>query len=202
MLYTLTTNQIIKQARTKLLELTDEVITSTAILEFLNLTHLEVQIKVLNDDQLEEAALTFSGGLADVPEDFLALYGKPVDQTGHPVRVLKRQDFLRAGNSEKIMTKKGNQFQVKGDVTSATMIYYRAYPALGLGETPQTHALLHGSYVYGIVYRALEDLQDKETAVVYKADFESSLEEKAGLISQLQENAIEADMFNFISIIT
>lgn len=202
MLYTLQSKDIIKQARTRLLELTDEVISSSAILEYLNLVHLEIQIKVLSDEMLEEVTNeSVVSKELPVPEGFLAFYGKPVNQDKRPIVIKKRQDFLKAKDDENVITKKGDVFQVKGNSTNLTYLYYKAFDELGVNDTPQTHPLLHECYVEGIVYRARKDLQDPELAQVEKNSFEIMVQERASLVSQLQENSVEPVMFNDVQVI-
>lgn len=197
----LKTNQIIKLARSQLLELTTDVLSEDAVMNFLNLTYQDLQMRVLDNSRLLTVTLVTTSGEADLPENFAAFYGKPIDEMKQPVRIMPLQGFIRASDGDRVATKSGNKIKVKGNITSLSLVYYTFYDVLEFADTPETHAYLDECLVQGIIYRALKHLQDPELAQVEKNSYDAMVEEKSALISLMDENATETELFNPINFI-
>lgn len=197
----LNTNQIIKLARSQLLELTTDVLSEDNVMRFLNLTYQDLQMKVMDNGRLVSTTLSIVSGEAELPALFASFYGKPLDQDKRPATIISLQDFIRSGKSDRVISKQGNKLKVKGDITSLELLYYTFFENLALGDEPQTHAYLDECLVQGIIYRGLAHLQDAELAQVEKNNYDAMVSEKEALISLQEENSTESSLFNPITFI-
>jgi len=82
----LDTKDIIKRARAKLLELTDEVVSSESVLQYANLSYDQIQIRVRTNSMLTSVLIPISGEEGDLPEDFGTLYANPIDNDDHIIQ--------------------------------------------------------------------------------------------------------------------
>jgi len=104
---------------------------------------------------------------------------------------------LRANSSERVCSRMGSKVKVPKDsvITSLETVYYAKYDALTLGNSPETHETFDESIIYGIVFRALEDLQDPELATYYEKKFDNMILSRQGELSGYEENATESELF-------
>jgi len=193
----LETKEIIKRARAKILELTDEVITAESVLQYANLSYDEIQIRVRSNSMLTSVLIPISGSVGTLPDLFGTFYGSPKDNNGNIIRVVPLQNVIRAASSERVCSRMGQEVKLPTDsqISSLEVVYYAKYDALTVANSPETDETFDEPMIYGIVYRALEDLQDPELSTYYKGLYDNMILDRASFLSSYEENATEGEIF-------
>lgn len=200
----MTTQQIIDLARLKLLESEDGIITDDTILIYANLTYRDIIKKAFPNNSISQATVSFSNGVGSLPADFGTLYTDAYDTQRNIFPEVSISDFIRKqANSENAICVEGGEFKVSPVDTSSLIIkYYPTYETLAVGTDPTIDEYLHEPIVYGVLYRAFEDLQDPELSKYYKNEYKAMLDDYISSLSNYEEDAQRGGvMFNGISII-
>jgi len=199
----LTTKDILKLIRIKILEQTDEVVLGTTIISYLNLTYQDIQIKSQDKSRIATSSISIVLNEGTLPTDFGTQLGKPKNQNGEIVSILGLQDFRRSLKTDLVCTIMNGKVLVKEDsnISSLVMDYYKSYLPLSVSQDPETNAYFDECLIYGAVYRAMEDIQDHELSIYFKNIYDNMLVEKMAMLSAYQEQSQESTMFNGITII-
>ena len=202
----LTTAQIVAYARAKVLELSDAVLSDAALLAYANQSKDEVALRAPSQRDLKAAPLSVSAGAATVPSGYASFYGCKDSQLpgqGNEYRMVSLEDY-RAGAHDRMVARLGAGFLVYPAISGTLYLDYYALPAdLALsGADPTADPSLHEVIAYGVVWRALEDLQDLEQSQYYRSKFEADLALRAAALSQREEEPQESGaLFNGIDIL-
>ena len=197
----LTTNQITSLAKAKILETTTEVISDSTILIYANLTQEDLAKRAFPNSAIKTATVTFTNGVGTLPTDFGTLYGDAYkNDLFYPE--LPIEDFNKKTLPYSV-TVEGDTIKVYPESTGELDIkYYPSNPTLTSAVNPTIHSYLHELIVYGILYRAFEDLQDEELATFYRDKYEKELLLKTGALSNFEEgNQKGGQMFTNHSLI-
>lgn len=190
----MTTEQILKLARKKLLETSSEIFSDEDLLLYANLSKDEIASRYLADNLIKSTVLDFTSGSATIPADFNSVYY--INDTGQKDGIkyvfVDLKQYLQNDMSN-MVTEENGVFKNNQNKTSLTMWYYSTLPDLALLPTivnPSTSLkpLLHELIVYGIVYRAFEDAQDFELSKYFKDKFEAEYTIRTNNLSELEEN--------------
>jgi hypothetical protein len=202
----LTTAQIVAFARAKVLELSDAVLSDAALLAYANQSKDEVALRAPSQRDLASTSLAVTAGVATVPSGYASFYGckdSQVPGQGNEYRSVSLEDY-RAGAHERMIVRLGAQFLVYPAISGTLYLDHYALPAdLALtGSDPTADPTLHEVIAYGVVWRALEDLQDLEQSQYYRSKFEADLALRASALSQREEEPQDSGaLFNGIDII-
>jgi len=196
------TLEILKLAKRKLLEVTTDVIPDDILLIFANQAYMDVYKRVFPMSDIATTTLTMTSGSVTLPSTFGTLYGDATDADGNYYVEVPIEDFYRE-QTERMVTIEGGALKVYPDTVSALTVRYWPKPeTLTNIVDPSIGEFFHEPIVYGIIWRAYEDLQDDELSTLYKQKFEQMITEKAGIQSNYEENNQRgAVMFNYQSLI-
>jgi hypothetical protein len=200
----MTTNEIILAARRKMLEETTDLISDESALLYANQSYLDLQKRTFTNDQLLTANVTLTDGSGSLPLDFGTLYSDALDVSGNVFAEMNLADFDRAKiDGVNAVAISGSDLLVSPITTNLlTIRYYPIYDELSVAQNPEINAYLHECLIYGVLYRAYEDLQDEELADFYKKKYEAMVLEKTSHISNYEEaNQRGGQLFNGISIL-
>jgi len=198
----MTTNTIISISRKKILEETNDLVSDETLLIYANLAYKSVIKKSFVNGEIQTATITFTGGVGTLPVDFGTLYTDAYDVSKNIYPEVSISDFIRQDGQQAITIEGGALKVSPTSVTSLIIKYYPVYAELTTVVNPTIDEYLHESIVYGIIYRAYEDLQDPELSVYYKTKFDEMLAEKLADISNYEEDAQRGNvMFNGINVI-
>lgn len=204
---TLTTAEVLQLSRDKLLELAETVLPTTKLLKYANLCQDDIAKDVLTDDITIPTTLSFSGGAATLPsnwESHRLSKDSQVPGQGNEFKYVNLEDY-RAGKYERMITKYNGQILVFPVDTSVLYTdYYKKLPDMAIDpvQNPSVDVSLQELIIYGIMFRALEDLQDFELAKEYRGKFEQELKLKSRKISLSEEGPEKSgEMFNYVQIV-
>jgi len=198
----MTTNTIISISRKKILEETNDLVSDETLLIYANLAYKSVIKKSFVNGEIQTATITFTGGVGTLPADFGTLYTDAYDVSKNIYPEVSISDFIRQDGQQAITIEGGALKVSPTSVTSLIIKYYPVYAELTTVVNPTIDEYLHEPIVYGIIYRAYEDLQDPELSVYYKTKFDEMLAEKLADISNYEEDAQRGNvMFNGINVI-
>lgn len=195
----MTTAQILKLARRKLLEATTEIFSDDDLLLYANISKDELAKRFLGKSLIKKTTLTFVNGYADKPSDYNGLrYAYPsADSKDFQFRSTNSEDF-RKERFNRMLTIEGNKFRVYPESTQTVeMIYWAKLADLGISPEiinppEELDDLLHELISYGIVWRAFEDLQDFELSRFFKDKWEADFELKKMTLNELDRGADES----------
>jgi len=194
----MTTNSIIAIARRKLLEVTTDVLPVDIMLIFANQAYQDVYKRTFAMGDVTTATVAMTAGVGTLPTTFGTLYGDATDSSGNFYPEVPIEDFHREqlGN---MVTVEGGELKVfPTDVASLTIHMWPKPPALTTTQDPTIDEFFHELIIYGILWRAHEDLQDEELATFYRQKFNNELAEKTSAQSVYEEtNQRGAVMFNY-----
>lgn len=200
----MTTNEITALSRKKLLEEGTELIADDTVLTYANLAYKDVIKKAFPKNSILEATIAFTSGSGSLPSLYGTLYTDAHDSDGNPFPEVSIADFIRYNDlSINAITIEGGIMKVSPDSTSSLDVkYYPTYPKLTTAVNPTIDEYLHEPIVYGILYRAFEDLQDPELAQFYKNIYVDMLTDKIDTLSNYEEDSQRGgQMFNGINIV-
>lgn len=201
-----TTAQLIAYARSKLLEEEATLIDDAKLLAYANFAYEDLQRRAFPNSAIKSATVTFVAGLStNLPADFGTLYTEGQRDAYNIFPEVSLADFLR-NTGENAITVDGAFLRISPNTTTSLNIrYYPKFAALALlpVQDPQIDSFLHELIIYGILWRALEDLQDEELSKYYRTKFEDELKIKVEALSNYEEyNQSGGQMFNPIQIIS
>lgn len=189
----ISTANIIKMARKKLLEAGSEIFSDDDLILYANICKDELASRYLGDRLIKSVTLSFLGGEADIPVDYNGAYY--VNDTGQKggtkYDVVGIKEFLR-GDLTYMICEDGGKFKNSQNAPTLTMWYYSKLTDMALTPTPvnppsELKDQLHELIVYGIVYRAFEDAQDFELSKYFKDKFEAEYTIRTSNLSELEE---------------
>lgn len=198
----MTTQQILKLARRKILEVTTDVMPDDILLLYANASYVDVCKRVFSNSDIKKITLTLTNGEVSLPPNIGTLYDDGIDSDGNTFIEQSIADFNR-GEVLRAMTIENGILRVSPPTTpSITVRYWEKPETLSNSVNPSIDNFFHESIVYGILWRAHEDLQDEELATYYKQRFAQDLKEKISTQSNYEENNQRGGaMFNHVSLI-
>lgn len=200
----LTTTQILTLARKKVLEYEDDILDDATLLIYANLTQEDLKKKVFTNASIKTATVAFTSGVGTPPTDFGTLASdayQSATNTAIPFPEISISDYAR-GDIYGITIEAG-QFKVVPSSTASLYIrYYPTITTMTSSVDPSIDSYFHELIVYGIIYRALEDLQNEVNSKYYRDKYDYELTQKLNAQSNYEEgNQRGGQMFNGISII-
>lgn len=198
----MTTQQIIKLARRKLLEVTTDVLPDDVILEYTNRAYMDVWKRAFSNSDIKKTTLSLTSGVVTLPSTIGTLYDDGYDADDNKYIEVPIADFNR-DEYERMMTIEDGVLRVKPDTTPSITVRYWAKPeTLTNAINPSIDEFLHEPIIYGILWRAHEDLQDEELVTYYKQRFSQELSERLSAQSNYEENNQRGTvMFNSVNLI-
>lgn len=198
----LTTLQILSLARAKLLESTPEILSDATLLIYANLTQDDLVKRTFTNDQIKTTSISFVNGVGVLPIDFGTLYSDAYDLNNNYFGEQTIDDFNK-GTSERGVTIEGNTIKAYPNTTASLMVkYYPTVNPITAGSTSSLNPYLHECIIYGILFRALEDLQDEEKSKFYRDKYESEIHQKTAVLSNYEESNVDSSsMFKYVRLI-
>lgn len=202
---TLTPLQIILLARKKLLEDSTAIFDDESLLQYANLSKDEIAKRLFSNDLLVAGSIAFASGVAAVPDDFESHYMSKDSQQpgeGNTYNFVDLEDFRNKAH-DRMLCRIGSSLYVYPSTVSLLYTdYYKKLDDMTSGGTCPLDSSLQELLVYGILYRAFEDLQDFDLSKYYRDKFELEFGVKGQTISFSEEQPQEGgSMFNGIKII-
>ena len=198
----MTSQQILAAARRKILEATNDIVTDDTILLYLNLTNQDVTRRAYPANSVVSATITLTNGVGALPSNFGTLYGDPQRDSYNVFPEMSIQDFSRNISQNASTVEAGILKVFPTSTTSVNIKFYPSYADLTTTTNPTIDSFFHELYIYGIMYRAYEDLQDEELSKYYREKFETEFKLKKDAQSEWEENGVRAGvMFNGIDIV-
>jgi hypothetical protein len=198
----MTTLEILKLAKRKLLEVTTDVLPDDIMLIFANQSYMDVYKQVFPMSDIASTTLTMTVGASTLPSTFGTMYGDASDSSGNFYPEVPIEDFHRE-QLERMVTIEAGELKVYPTTTTSLVVRYWPKPdVLSNLQDPTIDEYFHEVIVYGIISRAHEDLQDEELSTFYKQKFNNMLTEKVEAQSNYEEaNQRGAVMFNYQNLI-
>lgn len=189
-------NQIITLARNKLLETTTELIKDETLYIYANLAQEDIAKKTFTNDKIKTATITFTSGVGTLPTDFGTLYGDAFDAYNNFYPEMTIEDFAKKTLIYGVVIEGGEIKVLPDTTTSLTIKYWPVFADMTSAVNPSIPTYFHECIVYGILYRAFEDLQDWELSKFFREKYESELKQKAEVMSNYEEgNQRSSQMF-------
>jgi hypothetical protein len=185
---TMTTQQIIKLARRKLLEVTTDVLPDDVILDYANSAYVDVWKRVFPNSGIKTTTLTLVNGQVALPATVGTLYDDGIDDAGNKFIEVPIADFNRGEHSWAMTIEEGVLKVTPSTTPTITVRYWEKPPALTNSVNPSIDEFFHEPIIYGIIWRAHEDLQDEELTTYYKQRFTQELTERISAQSNYEEN--------------
>jgi hypothetical protein len=201
----MTSSTIAQAIRSKLLEISSDLVTDDNLFMNMNLAYDDLKIGSFTNDQIKSATIILTSGTGTLPTDFGTLYGVGYQSATDkiPFEEVSIADFARGNNEGNIMTIEGGVIKVQPDTTAQILVkYYPTYAALSAVQDPEINPYLHELIIYGAMYRIHEDLQNEAMRQYYKGVFETEFLKKTSALSNYEtDNADGGSLFNGIRII-
>jgi len=197
----MTTQQIIALARKKLLETGTEILDEETLLIYANLAYKDIARKIFPNSAIKSATVVFVNGVGTLPTDFGTMYADAYSVTGNDHFVeLNISDFTRDSGISNAVSIEGGVMRVSPrNTTSLNIKYYPKYEDLEAGGQPMFDDYFDEVIVYGILYRAYEDLQDVELSKFFQTKYDDMIKDKIATLSNYEEDAQRGGtMFNGI----
>lgn len=189
------TSKIVQLARIKLLEQTTEVVSDETLLEYVNLVNIDMVKRTFTADKILSATLTLVNGEANVPSGFGTLYGAGKDTNENNYQEISIEDFDNKTLDRAITVEGGKIKCYPTEITTLYIKYYPSFTTLTAGSTPSVNEYFHECYIYGVLARAFEDLQDEELASFYNAKYEALVAQRSAIQSNYEENNVRGSQF-------
>lgn len=198
----MTSTNIITIARNKLLETTTELLKDEILYIYANLTQEDIAKKTFTNDKIKSATVAFTSGVGTLPTDFGTLYGDAFDTANNFYPEMTIEDFAKKIREYGVVIE-GGQIKVLPDTTSSlTIKYWPTFADMTSAVNPSIPTYFHELIVYGILYRAFEDLQDWELSKFFREKYESELRQKIETMSNYEEgNQRSSEMFSYEQLI-
>lgn len=199
----MTTTQLITLVRAKILEAEDNIVTDATLLIYANWSYKDIIKKVFPNSAIKSATVNFVNGVGSLPADFGTLYTDAVDTNLNVYPELSISDFARNGNLGNGLAVEGGTLKVSPlSVASLPIKYYPTFAALSASSDPAFNEYFEEPILYGMMYRAYEDLQDVELSKEFKQKYDDMIKERISVLSNYEEDAQRGGvMFNGLSII-
>jgi len=199
----MTTQEILRLARAKLLETTSEIITDENILLYANLSQDDIIKRTFTNDQILTATIALTSGVGPLPQNFGTMYGEAYTTDNKFFGELSIADFKKETQNQAVTIEGGNIKVIPTATASIIIKYYPTYPALTNLVNPTLNPYFHELMVYGVIYRAHEDLQDEALSKYYSEKYELELAKKSAVQSNYEEdNQRAGQMFTEQSLIS
>lgn len=193
----MTSNNIILLARNKLLESTTEILKDDVLYIYANLSQEDIAKKTFTNDKIKSATVTFTSGVGTLPTDFGTLYGDAFDTANNFYPEMTIEDFKKETLSYGVTIEGGTIKVLPNTVASLTIKYWPTFADMTSAVNPTIPTYFHECIVYGILYRAFEDLQDWELSKFFREKYNSELKEKIETMSNYEEaNVRSSQMFS------
>lgn len=198
----MTSTNIITIARNKLLETTTELLKDEILYIYANLTQEDIAKKTFTNDKIKSTTVAFTSGVGSLPTDFGTLYGDAFDTANNFYPEMTIEDFAKKIREYGVVIE-GGQIKVLPDTTSSlTIKYWPTFADMTSAVNPSIPTYFHECIVYGILYRAFEDLQDWELSKFFREKYESELRQKIEVMSNYEEgNQRSSEMFSYEQLI-
>lgn len=198
----LTTPQILKLARKKILEETTEIVDDETLLIYGNLTQDDIGIRTFPESAVKSTSIVFTAGVGVLPSDFGTLYGDPQENAYNVYPELSIQDFGRITTGNAVTIREGSIYCYPVKNVTLQIKYYPSFVQMSIIQNPTIDPYFHELIIYGILFRAYEDLQDEELSKYYEDKYEAKFTTKRNAKSQYEESSQRGgSMFNEIPII-
>ncbi len=198
----LTTNQITTLARKKILEATTDVVDDATILIYANLTQQDIWKRAFPNSQILSATISFTSGVGTLPARFGTLYGDAKRNTADYFPELSIEDFNKQTLPQSVTIEGGTIKVYPTTISSLDIKYYPTFADMTSAVNPSIDGYFHECIIYGILYRAFEDLQDEALSEFYSAKYEKLLGQKISTQSNYEEgNQRAGQMFSEQSLI-
>ncbi len=196
----LTTTQLVDIARSKLLEIGTEILSDATLLIYANWTKQDINKRIFPASSILSATVNFTSGTGSLPSDFGTLYGSGYSNTT-PFQEVTAGDFSSADGYA--ITVEGGSLKVYPTTTgSLTIKYYPKYNTLSAMVNPNMDSYFQELIVYGILFRAYEDLQDEEMSMQYESKYEKKLAQKLAAQSNYEEDNVRGgQLFNSLDLL-
>jgi hypothetical protein len=188
----MTSNNIITLARNKLLETTTEILKDDVLYIYANLSQEDIAKKTFTNDKIKSATVAFSSGVGSLPTDFGTLYGDAFDTANNFYPEMTIEDFKKETLSYGVTIEAGTIKVLPNTVASLTIKYWPTFADMTSAVNPSIPTYFHECIVYGILYRAFEDLQDWELSKFFREKYESELKQKIETMSNYEENNVRS----------
>lgn len=200
----MTTLQILQAVRRKILETTSDIVTDATLLEYANQTDVDITRRAYPQNAVVTTTVTLTAGSGSLPSNFGTLYSDPMRDAYNVYPEMSPADFARNATQNASTVENGTTLKVyPTSVSSVTIRYYPTTTTLTTSQNPIIDIYFHELYIYGTMYRVLEDLQDEELSKYYKDKYETEFKLKRDGQSEYEEMAIRGgQMFNPIDIIS
>lgn len=185
-------NQIITLARNKLLETTTELVKDETLYIYANLAQEDIAKKTFTNDKIKSATVTFTSGVGTLPTDFGTLYGDAFDSANNFYPEMTIEDFKKKTLHYGVTIEEGTIKVLPDTVASLTIKYWPTFADMTSAVNPTIPTYFHELIVYGILYRAFEDLQDWELSKFFREKYESELKQKIETMSNYEENNVRS----------
>lgn len=188
----MTSNNIITLARNKLLETTTEILKDDVLYIYANLSQEDIAKKTFTNDKIKSATVAFSSGVGSLPTDFGTLYGDAFDTANNFYPEMTIEDFKKETLNYGVTIEAGTIKVLPNTVASLTIKYWPTFADMTSAVNPSIPTYFHECIVYGILYRAFEDLQDWELSKFFREKYESELKQKIETMSNYEENNVRS----------
>jgi hypothetical protein len=119
------------------------------------------------------------------------MYTKGLDQNGREFSEVSIADFLDEDSIGYYYTIENGTIKIsEDDVTTLTVRFYAKPATLTTLVDPSIDEYFHEVIVYGIVWRAHEDLQDEELSSYYQNKFSDELKRRMANQSNYEESNV------------
>lgn len=184
----MTTNEIIATARRKVLETTDEIVSSDAALLYANQSYIEVYKQVVTANKVASETVVCSAGVCTLPATYGRMYTNAIDQNNREFTEVSIADYLSDDSGYYYTIENGTIKVSEDDVTSLTVRFYAKPETLSATVNPTIDEYFHEVIMYGVVWRMHEDLQDEELATFYQNKFTDELKRRMSNQSNYEES--------------
>lgn len=199
----LTTAQVLSLSRKKLLEEGDEIVDDATLLIYGNLTQDDIGIRSFVESDVKSASVTIASGIGTLPADFGTLYGDPYRTVGDIYPEMSIADFARNQSQNATVVEDGELKTYPANSFTLQIKYWPSFAAMTVDVKPTVDPYFHELIVYGILYRAYEDLQDEELSKYYRDKYENEFKlKKSGRSNYDETNQRGGSMFNGIPIVS
>lgn len=184
----MTTNEIISTARGKVLETTDEIISSAKAYQYANQANIDVHKQVFTSNKVTSQTVACVAGVCTLPATYGRMYTNAIDQSGNEYEEVSIADYEPIGSLPQYTIESGEIKVNSLDVASLVVRFYTKPETLSSTVDPSIDEYFHEVIMYGVVWRMHEDLQDEELATYYQGKFDSELKRKISNQSNFEES--------------
>ncbi len=196
----LTTTQLVSLARSKLLETGTEILSDATLLIYANWAKQDINKRIFPASSILSTTVNFTNGIGSLPADFGTLYGSGYSNTT-AFQEITAGDFSSA-DGYAITVEGGTLKAYPTSTASLSIKYYPKYNTLSAGVDPNMDSYFQELIVYGILFRAYEDLQDEEMSMQYESKYEKKLAQKlASQSAYEEENVRGGQLFNPVNLL-